>query len=77
MIEFAFIYDRRVASQLVVMTLMLGLFMLNVPVLIAFTVARYETTDGPPAPGDDLVGAMTRFRFGFRVSSSLTAADPG
>lgn len=53
MIEFAFIYDDTRGAQLVVMTLMLVLFMLNVPVLIAFTVARYETTDhGPPAPGD-------------------------
>jgi hypothetical protein len=42
MIEFAFIYDKTHGGQLVVMTLMLMLFMLNVPVLIAFTVARYE-----------------------------------
>ena len=42
MIEFAFVYDRTRGTQLVVMTAMLVLFMLNVPVLIAFTVARYE-----------------------------------
>ena len=42
MIEFAFVYDHTGGVQLVVMTLMLVLFMLNVPVLIAFTVARYE-----------------------------------
>ena len=42
MIEFAFVYDHTRGAQLVVMTLMLVLFMLNVPVLIAFTVARYE-----------------------------------
>jgi hypothetical protein len=42
MIEFAFIYDHTRGAQLAVMTLMLALFMLNVPVLIAFTVARYE-----------------------------------
>jgi hypothetical protein len=42
MIEFAFVYDHTGGAQLVVMTLMLVLFMLNVPVLIAFTVARYE-----------------------------------
>ena len=45
MIEFAFIYDDTRGVQLVVMTLMLALFMLNVPVLIAFTVARYETRE--------------------------------
>jgi len=42
MIEFAFVYDHTGGAQLVVMTLMLILFMLNVPVLIGFTVARYE-----------------------------------
>jgi hypothetical protein len=45
MIEYAFIYDHTRGAQLVVMTLMLALFMLNVPVLIAFTVARYEALD--------------------------------
>jgi hypothetical protein len=42
MIEFAFVFDKTRGSQLVVLTLMLALFMLNVPVLIAFTVARYQ-----------------------------------
>jgi hypothetical protein len=42
MIEYAFVYDKTRGSHLVVMTLMLVLFMLNVPVLIAFTVARYQ-----------------------------------
>ncbi|HZO34009.1 MAG TPA: hypothetical protein VFB17_02925 [Gaiellaceae bacterium] len=42
MIEFAFVYDHTRGTQLVVLTLLLALFMLNVPVLIAFTVARYE-----------------------------------
>ncbi|HET7138284.1 MAG TPA: hypothetical protein VFI04_07995, partial [Gaiellaceae bacterium] len=42
MIEFAFIYDHTRGTQLVVLTLLLALFMLNVPVLIAFTVARYQ-----------------------------------
>ena len=48
MIEFAFVFDKTRGAQLVVMTLMLALFTLNVPVLIAFTVARYERTT-PPA----------------------------
>ncbi|HWJ32407.1 MAG TPA: hypothetical protein VNR59_08715 [Gaiellaceae bacterium] len=42
MIEYAFIYDQTRGTQLVILTLMLVLFMLNVPVLAAFTVARYE-----------------------------------
>jgi type III secretory pathway component EscS len=42
MIEYAFVYDHTRGTQLVILTLMLALFMLNVPVLIAFTVARYQ-----------------------------------
>ncbi|MGZ4338951.1 MAG: hypothetical protein ACXVQ3_02735 [Gaiellaceae bacterium] len=42
MIEYAFVYDKTHGTQLVILTLMLVLFMLNVPVLIAFTVARYQ-----------------------------------
>ena len=42
MIEFAFVFDHTRGTQLVILTLTLLLFMLNVPVLIAFTVARYQ-----------------------------------
>jgi hypothetical protein len=49
MIEFAFVYDHTRGAQLAVMTLMLALFMLNVPVLIAFTVARFEKSAAVPA----------------------------
>lgn len=42
MIEFAFLYDHTRGTALVLLTLLLALFMLNVPVLIAFTVARYQ-----------------------------------
>lgn len=42
MIEYAFVYDDTRGTQLVILTFMLVLFMLNVPVLAAFTVARYE-----------------------------------
>jgi hypothetical protein len=42
MIEFAFVYDHTRGTQLAVLTVLLALFMLNVPVLIAFTVARYQ-----------------------------------
>lgn len=44
MIEYAFVYDRTRGSHLAVLTAMLVLFILNVPVLIAFTVARYQST---------------------------------
>ena len=45
MIEFAFVFDHTRGTALVLLTVLLGLFMLNVPVLIAFTVARYQATD--------------------------------
>jgi hypothetical protein len=42
MIEYAFVYDHTRGTQLVLLTAMLVLFVVNVPVLIAFTVARYQ-----------------------------------
>ena len=42
MIEYAFVYDHTRGAVLIVMTLMLVTFTLNVPILLAFTVARYE-----------------------------------
>jgi len=42
MIEYAFVYDHTRGSVLVVMTLLLTTFILNVPVLLAFTVARFQ-----------------------------------
>ena len=42
MIEFAFLYDRMRGGVLVVMTLLLAVFMLNVPLLVGYTVARFE-----------------------------------
>jgi hypothetical protein len=42
MIEYAFVYDHTRGAVLVVMTLMLATFTINVPILLAFTVARFE-----------------------------------
>jgi peptidoglycan/LPS O-acetylase OafA/YrhL len=42
MIEYAFVYDHTRGSVLVVMTLMLAVFMLAPPLLVGFTVARFE-----------------------------------
>jgi hypothetical protein len=42
MIEYAFVYDHTRGAVLAVMTLLLVVFTLNVPILIAFTVARYN-----------------------------------
>ena len=44
MIEYAFLYDHTGGSVLVVMTLMLAVFMLAPPLLVAFTVARFQTS---------------------------------
>ncbi len=42
MIEYAFIYDRTSGAVLAVMILLLLTFVLDVPILVAFTVARFE-----------------------------------
>jgi len=47
MIEYAFVYDHTRGAVLGVMTVLLATFTLNVPLIAAFTVARYE----PPATG--------------------------
>jgi hypothetical protein len=43
MIEYAFVFDHTRGAVLVVMTLLLAVYTLNVPLIAAFTVARYET----------------------------------
>ena len=42
MILYAFVYDHMRGSTLAVMTLLLVTFTLNVPILLAFTVARFQ-----------------------------------
>jgi hypothetical protein len=42
MIEYAFVYDHTRGAVLLVMTLLLAVFTLNVPLIAAFTVARFE-----------------------------------
>jgi len=43
MLEYTFLYDHTHGAVLAVMTCMLVLFVVNVPLLLAFTVARYQT----------------------------------
>jgi len=42
MIEYAFVYDHTHGAVLIVMTLMLFVFMLAPPLLVGFTVARFQ-----------------------------------
>ena len=44
MIEYTFIYDHTHGAVLVVMTLMIFVFMLAPPLLVGFTVARFQHT---------------------------------
>ncbi|MDQ2960170.1 MAG: hypothetical protein M3R48_03870 [Candidatus Dormibacteraeota bacterium] len=44
MIEFAFVRNHATGAPLLVVSLMLVVFALDVPVIIAFTVARYQQT---------------------------------
>ena len=43
LIEFAFVKDHTRGSALVVLTAMLVLFTVNVPLIISFTVARFQS----------------------------------
>jgi hypothetical protein len=45
MIEYAFLRDHVAGGALVILTLSLLVYALQVPTLIAFTVARYDTVD--------------------------------
>jgi len=45
MLEYTFLYDHTHGEPLVIMTCMLVLFMVNVPLLLAFTVARYQALE--------------------------------
>jgi hypothetical protein len=42
MLEYTFVYDHTHGATLVVMTLLLAIFTINVPLIAAFTVARYQ-----------------------------------
>jgi hypothetical protein len=47
MIEYSFLRDHITGGVLVVLTLSLVVFAVHVPVLIGFTVARFDDSDGP------------------------------
>jgi hypothetical protein len=47
MIEFAFVRDHTRGAPLVVVTLMLVIFAVDVPLIIGFTVARYHRQSAP------------------------------
>jgi hypothetical protein len=50
MIGYAFIYDGTRGGALALLVGMLAVFAVVVPVVLGFTVARYQTPDGTPAP---------------------------
>ena len=47
MLEYTFLYDHTRGALLAIMSCMLVLFMVNVPLLMAFTVARHQATTEP------------------------------
>ena len=49
MLEFVFIHDGTRGGKLVVLTLSLAVFAVHVPLLIGFTVARYQPPEGAGA----------------------------
>jgi hypothetical protein len=53
MLEFVFVLDHTRGSLLIVLTLMLAVYAVNVPLLLAFSVARYQPGPGAAAGGGD------------------------
>ena len=51
LIEFAFLQNHVTGGPLVILTLSLLVYAIQVPALIAFTVARYEDTSASPGDG--------------------------
>jgi hypothetical protein len=51
MLEFVFVLDHTPASQLAVFSLMLAVFAIDIPLLLAFSVARYQPTEADGAGG--------------------------
>jgi hypothetical protein len=45
MLEYVFVYDHTRGTQLLILTLMLLVFMVNIPVLLGFSVARFQAPD--------------------------------
>ncbi|HEX2703153.1 MAG TPA: hypothetical protein VHM72_06950 [Solirubrobacteraceae bacterium] len=45
MLEYVFVYDHTRGTQLVILTLMLAVFMVNIPLLLGFSVARFQAPD--------------------------------
>jgi hypothetical protein len=45
MLEYVFIYDHTRGTQLLILTLMLAVFAINIPLLLAFSVARFQDPD--------------------------------
>jgi hypothetical protein len=57
MIEYSFLRDHITGGVLVVLTLSLVVFAVHVPVLIGFTVARFDQVEEPAADGLDGIHA--------------------
>ncbi len=47
MLMYTFVYDRIPAGQLTLLLLTLAVFALDIPVMLAFSVARFQPVDGP------------------------------
>jgi hypothetical protein len=45
MLEYVFVYDHTRGTQLVILTGMLAVFAVNIPLLLGFSVARYQDPD--------------------------------
>jgi hypothetical protein len=47
MLEYVFIYDHTHGTQLLILTLMLAVFAVDIPLMLGFSVARFQDADAP------------------------------
>lgn len=52
LLEYVFVFDHTTAKPLALFTVMLALFAMDVPLLLAFSVARYQPVSATPARTD-------------------------
>ena len=47
MLEYVFIYDHTHGTQLLILSLMLAVFAVDIPLMLGFSVARFQDADAP------------------------------
>ena len=57
MLMYTFVYDRLPSGQLALLVATLAVFAVDIPMMLAFSVARYQPVDGSPR-GQEPAGGL-------------------